>query len=114
MRVGLVGAGWVTQYHLPAWSRIEGAEIVAIADPDAAAREGRAQAFGIPRTYARVEDMLADGGLDALDIASPRALHAEHVRLGGAAGLHMLCQKPLGVDLARPKPSSGACPRGCG
>lgn len=100
MRIGLVGAGWVTQYHLPAWSRADGAEVVAIVDPDAAARRSRAEAFGISRDYARVEDMLADAGLDALDIASPRALHAEHVRLGGAAGLHMLCQKPLGVDLA--------------
>lgn len=97
----MVGAGWVTQYHLPAWTRVEGANVVAIADPDIASRQARADAFGIPKHYAGLEEMLASGGLDALDIASPRALHAEHVRLGSAAGLHMLCQKPLGVDLAQ-------------
>jgi len=99
IRVGLVGAGWVTQYHLPAWAAAEGAEVVAICDPDPIALATRADHFAIGGRYASLEAMLDAGGIDALDIATPRRFHAQNVRAGAAAGLPMLCQKPLGVDL---------------
>jgi predicted dehydrogenase len=38
--------------------------------------------------------------LDAVDVASPRELHAAHVRLAAAAGLAILCQKPLARSFA--------------
>ncbi|SFV28730.1 Predicted dehydrogenase [Devosia crocina] len=100
MRVGLVGAGWVTQYHLPAWARVEGAEVVAICDPDPVALAHRADAYGVAGRYGSLAEMLAAERLDALDIATPRRFHAENVREGARAGLPMLCQKPLGIDLA--------------
>lgn len=100
MRVGLVGAGWVTQYHLPAWAKVDGARIVAICDPDPVALNARADGFGITRRYPSLETMLADSDLDALDIASPRRFHAANVRAGAQRGLALLCQKPLGVDFA--------------
>lgn len=100
MRVGIVGAGWVTQYHLPAWQRLPNVQLNAICDPDAEALERRANEFAVPQRYSSLEEMLDRAELDALDIASPRHLHAEHVRAGAARGLPMLCQKPLGVDLA--------------
>jgi predicted dehydrogenase len=100
-RVGLIGAGWVTQHHLKGWARLKGrAEIVAIADPSAENRDARAREFGIPRTFASAEEMLAAGGLDAVDIAAPRAVHAELVRLAADHGLPILCQKPLAPTLA--------------
>ncbi len=100
MRVGIVGAGWVTQYHLPAWRRLPGVEVVALADPDADALAARADAFAIPGRYPGLDAMLADARIDVLDIASPRRFHAEQVRMGVAHGLPILCQKPLGIDLA--------------
>jgi predicted dehydrogenase len=100
VRIGIVGAGWVTQYHLPAWRRLPGVEVVALADPDPAALAARADAFAIPDRFPSLAAMLAEARLDALDIASPRRFHAEHVRAGVAHGLPLLCQKPLGIDLA--------------
>jgi predicted dehydrogenase len=100
MRVGIVGAGWVTQYHLPAWLRLPDAQLVAICDPDRGALARRANEFAIPQRYATLQEMLERAELDVLDIASPRHLHAEHVRIGAARGLPILCQKPLGVNLA--------------
>src|SRR5690606_38211802 len=73
---------------------------VAICDPDPVALSRRADAFGIAGRYAGLDAMLKGEKLDGLDIASPRRLHAAHVRAGLARGLPMLCQKPLGVDLA--------------
>lgn len=101
LRVGLIGAGWVAQHHLRAWQKLAGrAEIVAIADPSAARREERAAAFGVPRVYADAQALLASEALDAVDIAAPRAVHAELVRLATEHGLPVICQKPLAPTFA--------------
>lgn len=97
----MIGAGWVTGYHLPAWGRQRHrAGIVAIADPSPQAAARRAAEFGIPRVHASAEEMLDAGGLDAVDICSPRETHAAMVRLAAGRRLDILCQKPLGTDLA--------------
>jgi predicted dehydrogenase len=101
LRVGLVGAGWVTQYHLQAWQKLAGkAQIVAIADPSADNVAGRADAFGILKRFSSAPAMLDGCELDAVDIAAPRAVHAELVRLVADRGLPVICQKPLAPTLA--------------
>lgn len=101
LRVGLIGAGWVTQHHLNGWAAQHGqASVVAIADPSENTARTRATAFGIPAIYPSAEAMLAAETLDAIDIAAPRELHAGLVRLGAEHGLSILCQKPLATDLA--------------
>jgi predicted dehydrogenase len=102
LRVGLIGAGMVSRHHLIGWSALAGrAQIVAIADPSAGHAARRAAEFGIGATYATAEAMLSAERLDAIDIAAPREVHAQMVRLGAAHGLAVLCQKPLAPDLAQ-------------
>jgi predicted dehydrogenase len=101
LRIGLIGAGWVTQYHLQAWQKLAGkAQVVAIADPSADNVAARADAFGIAQRFASAQEMLAGCDLDAVDIAAPRAVHAELVRMVAERGLPVICQKPLAPTLA--------------
>jgi len=101
VRIGLIGAGWVTRHHLDAYRALAGrATVVAIADPSAEARNERAAQYAIPNTYADAAEMLSVEKLDAVDIASPRELHAGHVRLAAGAGLAVICQKPLAPSFA--------------
>jgi predicted dehydrogenase len=97
LRVGLVGAGMISAYHLIAWSRVPDAEVVAIADPDLSSRAAaRAAEFGVPHHYASLDELLdREDALNALDIASPRETHASLVRLAADRGIDVLCQKPL-------------------
>ena len=96
LRIGLVGAGWVTQHHLAGWQREAArARVVAIADPSAANAQARADAFGIDTVYADAQAMFAAEKLDAVDIAAPRETHAELVRLAASHGIPTICQKPL-------------------
>ena len=95
LRVGLIGAGMISRYHLIAWSRLGTARVVAICDPDRARAEARAREFGVLAVYADAADMIAHESLDAVDIASPRERHAEQVLLAAARGLPTICQKPL-------------------
>tara|TARA_R110002020_G_scaffold106379_24_gene247732 strand:+ start:515 stop:1531 length:1017 start_codon:yes stop_codon:yes gene_type:complete len=95
-RVGLVGAGWVTAYHLHAWQQLaDRIEVVAIADPAPATAQRRAEAFGIAAVYPDARAMLDNERLDIIDIAAPREFHAELVALGAGRGLDIICQKPL-------------------
>jgi D-apiose dehydrogenase len=96
LKVGLVGAGWVTQYHLEAWRRQAGnAKVVAIADPSLERARERARAFDIAAVYADAAGLMESADIDAVDIAAPRETHAELVRMAAARGLPILCQKPL-------------------
>ena len=100
LRMGLIGAGWVTQHHLNAYRQLaDRVKVVAIADPDAQARNGRAQTYAIPAAYAQAAEMLEREQLDAVDIASPRETHVAMCQLAAAKGLPILCQKPLTPNL---------------
>ncbi len=113
MRIGLIGAGWVTQHHLDAYRHLaERAEVVAIADPAAKAREERARAYGIPAAYPDAAEMLARERLDAVDIATPRETHVAMCRLAASRGLPILCQKPLAPTLREAQALVDSLPAG--
>jgi len=101
LRVGLIGAGWVTQHHLAGWRRLDGkAQVMAIADPSRERAAARAAEHGIARVYDDARQMLDEVELDAVDVAAPREFHAELVRLAAERGLAVLCQKPLAPTYA--------------
>lgn len=99
LRVGLAGAGFVSDFHLAAWAQVKGAEVVAICDPNGARAASQASKYGIASAYRDARRMIEDGRLDAFDIASPRETHGDLVKLGRRAGLPILCQKPLAPTL---------------
>jgi len=103
LRVGLVGAGDISQYHLAAWRKDARVEVVAVCDRDEARARARAAAFAIRGVYADAAAMFAGEKLDAVDIATWRDTHAELALLAAAHGVHVLCQKPLAPTLAEAK-----------
>lgn len=101
VRIGLAGAGWVTEHHLDAYADLrDQVDVVAVADPNREAAEARARAYGIPAVYDSVEAMLDHAVMDALDVAAPREHHAPICRMAADRGLAILCQKPLAPTLA--------------
>lgn len=113
LRIGLVGAGWVSAHHLDAYRAFGHAvEVVAIADPDSRARENRAAEYGILASFATAAEMLGAARLDAVDVASPREHHAEGVLLAARHGLPVLCQKPLAPTLFEAEALVASLPAG--
>jgi predicted dehydrogenase len=101
VRLGVIGAGAVARRgilpHLSQPDVRDRARLVAICDPvpgRAAAAAGR---FGVPRLYLDVDELLADGDVDAVTIASPIGLHYEHGRLALQAGKHVHFNKTMTV-----------------
>jgi len=103
-KIGMIGAGWVSKHHLNAYQKLQDqAQVVAIADPSAVARNTRVEEYGIERAYADAGEMLEQESLDAVDITSPRQFHAEHVLMAVSHKLPTMCQKPLAKDFAEAK-----------
>ena len=96
-RWGIAGFGWVARDHMAPAIHAAGGELVAVADPTATARQV-AEALGA-RGYASVGDMLAAERLDALYVATPNHLHLGPVREAVAAGVAVLCEKPMAARL---------------
>ena len=100
MKVGLIGAGWVSEYHLPAWgTQSTDAEVQAICDPDLDRARAAAGKYGIPEVFGDARQMLDQSHLDIVDICSPRETHADLVRLAVGRDLAVLCQKPMATSL---------------
>lgn len=91
LRVGIVGAGNMATVHADGWEAA-GDPVVAVLDADAERASELAVATG-----ARVADDL-DGFLlsvDVIDICTPTDTHLDYVLAGAAAGVAVVCEKPL-------------------
>lgn len=100
LRVAVVGLGVGTS-HLEAYARIpELFEVAAICDLDAAKVAAATVRFGVARHTSRLADLLADDELDVIDLCTPPNSHRALIEQSLAAGLHVICEKPLVGSLA--------------
>jgi predicted dehydrogenase len=101
LKIGLIGCGGITRAHVEGWRTVaDRAEIVAIADLSQATATKRAEQIGHPvQIYADYRELLADGGVDAVDVALPHHLHCEAIVAAAAAGKHVMTEKPLCLSL---------------
>ena len=100
VRTGLIGCGKIAATHAQALRTIEAADLVACSDLD----EGRAWAFAaaheVPRVFPDPTALLRSGEVEAVLVCTPHPAHAPVVVAAAEAGVHVLCEKPIAVDLA--------------
>jgi D-apiose dehydrogenase len=96
LRGGVFGCGMISEFHLRGWQRIPEVEIVALGNRTISRAEARREQFAPgARVYGDLATMLREARLDFVDILSVPWLHREHVLSAKAAGVHVICQKPL-------------------
>ncbi len=100
-RIALAGFGAWAQLHVRAIAAIDGAEIVAVLARSAAAREAAARILPQARLYDDYAAMLADRGIDVVNIVLPNNVHADAAVAAVEAGKNVLLEKPLGLTLAQ-------------
>ncbi len=102
LRGAISGFGEVAaRGHLPGWLTRDGVSIVAIHEPIAERREVAMRTLKGARIYDDLGLMLDGESPDFVDIASPPAYHAGAIRAALEGGAHVLCEKPLCLDLAQ-------------
>ncbi|HEX5097180.1 MAG TPA: Gfo/Idh/MocA family oxidoreductase [Acidimicrobiia bacterium] len=106
MRIGVIGVKGIGQAHLWALHGVDGSDLVAVCDVDAAAAEKNGADHNAA-VFTDAEALFASGDVDAVVIATPPGTHAPLVRSALAAGMHVYCEKPFtptadeGYELAR-------------
>ena len=100
IRFGLIGAGRMGKVfaNTLAYSVAE-ADLVAVADPDAATLDEVAARYGIPTSYTDYHELLAQKDIEAVVVASPTGTHAEVITAAAQAGKQIFSEKPLSQDL---------------
>ncbi|MFH1571535.1 MAG: Gfo/Idh/MocA family oxidoreductase [Gemmatimonadota bacterium] len=95
IRIGFVGVGQIAKGHLSRYADLEGAQIVAAADIDAAELARVAAQHQIPHTYADFRELLQRDDIDAVDVCLHNNLHAPVTIAALEAGKHVYCEKPI-------------------
>jgi predicted dehydrogenase len=111
VRWGILGAGtFVKKRILPAFQQTARAQVIALQRRDKEQAQALAAQFEVPHSCATVEEFLAVPGLDAVFVATPNALHLEHVLAAADAGIKLiLCEKPLGISADDARQMVAAC-----
>jgi predicted dehydrogenase/nucleoside-diphosphate-sugar epimerase len=103
-RTALVGSGFIADVHLQVLRGMPGVRVVALCDPARARAERLAAKHRVPAVYQDLEAMLAAGGVDAVHLLVPPALHGPLAERCLRAGLHVLVEKPLVLTSAEVAP----------
>ncbi|MEI2723956.1 MAG: Gfo/Idh/MocA family oxidoreductase [Verrucomicrobiota bacterium] len=100
VRYGIIGAGVIANYMVPAFTEGQGAVAVAVADVNTEAAQKIATATGATRIYADYQQLLTDSEVDAVYLATPPFLHRPMTLAALGAGKHVCCEKPFALTQA--------------
>ncbi len=101
LKVGLLGLGRMGKVYARDLVRgIVGAELVAVADVDAALAKRCAEEFSVVKWFADPFALIADKSVEAVLIVTPTNTHAELVIAAAQVGKPIFCEKPLSLSLA--------------
>lgn len=108
LRAGVVGVGGISSMHVHGY-RTANAALVAVCDVDVETAKRRAQAWDVPQVYADAQRMFDEASLDVVSICTPASTHHDLVIAAAQAGIHVLCEKPIALDLHEAEAMIDAC-----
>jgi predicted dehydrogenase len=101
-RWGVLATGRIAGAFVANLRDVPGASVAAVGSRSAGSAERFVAEHGLEgaRPHASYDALVADPEVDVVYVASPHALHLQHAMLALAAGKHVLCEKPLTMNLA--------------
>ncbi len=110
MKIGIMSfAHHHAEWYIENLRNLAGVEIAGVADDDSHRARGFAERYGVP--YAPGYEALLDGRPDGVIVASENSHHRGLVEMAAAAGVHILCEKPLATTLPDARAIVEACDR---
>lgn len=91
-RIGVIGSGRIANRFVPETKIVNGAEVVAVLNPDVAEAEIFAKKHGI-EAYTDFEQFM--NNVDVVYVASPHLTHYDYAKRSLLAGKHVLCEIPF-------------------
>ena len=100
IKIGVIGCGNVANIgHIPVYYQSPLCEIIAICDPLDSHLKQVQKKYNVLKTYKNPDELLEDPNIDAVSICSPHWAHAKQAIKAAENGKHILCEKPIGVNL---------------
>ncbi len=99
VRAGIIGCGGIAKTHAAALADLPEATFAACCDIDEARARALAERYDVPHVFTDIGELLNSGTVDMVLICTPHPSHAGIVIAAAEAGIHVLCEKPLTIDL---------------
>ena len=99
LRIAVAGTGFIGAVHVRA-ARLAGARVVGVSASSAARAEQAAAELRVERAFADSEELVRADDVDVVHICTPNHLHLPLAEAALAAGKHVICEKPLALDVA--------------
>jgi predicted dehydrogenase len=113
VRVAIAGAGFIGAVHARS-ARLAGARLVGVSasTPESARRAQKA--LGAEKAFESSEQLVRDADVDVVHICTPNHLHVPLAEAALAAGKHVICEKPIALDLQGAQALAAAARDGAG
>jgi predicted dehydrogenase len=98
MRIGIVGCGFVAEYHMPFIVKQKSVDHVIVTDPDTQKAKQIAKRFGV-EAAPNLQTMLQSQRLDVVHVLTPPGTHAELAIRAIEAGCHVFVEKPMALTV---------------
>jgi predicted dehydrogenase len=99
MRWGILSTGMIARTFAKAVLQSRSGKLHAVGSRTAEHARTFASEFKIPNAYGTYEELLGDKSVEAVYVATPHPFHMEWTLAAMRAGKHVLCEKPLGMNL---------------
>jgi predicted dehydrogenase len=110
VRIGIVGAGAVSDYHHVPGIRLDRRAVLAgVCDASGELVEKRKKEWGIEFGATDPMTFVTDDRIDAVVIATPNDTHAPIAIAAAKSGKHVMCEKPLGLNATEVDQMHRAC-----
>ena len=100
LRMGVIGCGNISSFHIKAYQENENTELAALCDTDEPWLKCAGELYGVEKLYTSYEQMLEEEKLDGVSVCLPTWLHAPASIAALERGVHVLCEKPMTINAA--------------
>jgi predicted dehydrogenase len=108
VKVGLIGTGFGTRVQMPAMRAVPSIEVVAVCSAQLARAEAAAKDWGIGFATDDYRELIRRDDVEVVNVCTPPDSHAEITIAALEAGKHVVCEKPLAMDLGQAKAMAAA------
>jgi predicted dehydrogenase len=98
--IGLIGTGFARRVQVPAFQSCKDARVVSVASGHLENARAAAEEFGIEDYTDDWRETVAHDAVDLVCITTPPALHREMTLFAIEKGKHVLCEKPMAMNIA--------------
>jgi predicted dehydrogenase len=98
IKIAFTGAGYIANIHAQAALNHRDAKLVAVVEKYSEKSKAFADKFGVKYCYTSVEELLNEGGVDALVVCTPNFLHAPQTIAALNACIHVMVEKPMAMN----------------